>query len=383
MNPITLLWLVLVHTLLFHHGYYFGECCSLLKLSPFDGYKPLEAPLVEWSIPSQNPIACGYLCHRYGGCASFSFNTLTSACTGYSSIVGELADTSVEPGAINYFSTCNVSTSAVFQGFTYGQDSTVLPEAVIPYGTEVTLVGVSGRLQSGTFLCPLGGYYKLLVHALPQLLGQSVLLELRHNGQTAASVRGPDYNLVGNGVILYLETGDDVQVFVPHTSDAVYGSSGESVTTFTAVLLKHQTEALTVALNSSVSVMADNKVIFDHVITDVTQIYDVITGTVTIQTSGLYIVHFFVVDNDNDVRLDLYQNEKYVCSVRCFVEGQLASCGNTAILKTVSGDTLSIRSRSGFVNLLYGSGSKAFTTLSVHLIATEEDIAINCKYTYY
>ena len=376
MNTTTSLKLLLFNALMFYH-YKHGKCCSLVKLQSFDGNRPVEIPLIEWSIRSQNSIACGYLCYKYGGCESFSFNVLTNVCTGYPLAVSDLADTTAESGSIYFHVSCNASTSAAFQGFTYSQDSNVSSDALIPFGNEITFVGTSGRLQSGMFTCPLSGYYKLIVHALPQHLNQSAVIELRHNGQTALSIKSTGYNFVGNGVILYLETGDHVGVYTIKTSGPVYGSSTESVTTFTAMRLNYQTEAVSVALNANASVQSSDNVIFDHVITDVTDMYDVATGTVTIQTSGLYIVHFFVVANE--VRLDLHQNEDYVCSVSCHIAGQLASCANIVILKLLSGDKLSLRSQQGFENLVYGAVGKAFTTLSAHIIATEGDIAVNCK----
>ena len=373
MYSFTSLELLLLNALMlifYHHG----ECCSLLKLISFNGYKPSETPLVQWLIPSQNAIACGYLCHRYGGCESFSFNMLTGLCTGYSLHVNNLDNYAVEAGSSYFHASCNVSERDVFQGFTYSQDTTAVPDAIIPFGNEIAFAGISARLHWGSFTCPLSGYYQMIIHAFPQHLNQSVLVELRHNDQTTLSVKSTGNNLAGNCIILFLESGDHVAMYTEIPLDAVYGSLTEFVTTFSAMLLHNQTGAVSVALNSNETVLSGNNVKFDHVITDVMYRYDITTGTLTISTSGLYIVHFFVVGNR--VALDLYQNEGIVCSASCHIPGQLASCGNTVILKMASGDALSLRSQQGFENQIFGTSGKAYTTMSAYIIATDEDMRL-------
>ena len=377
MTLITALRLLYLSTLLFNYCLP-CKCCFLVKLPSFNGHKPSETPLIQWSIPSQNAIACGYLCHKHGGCESFSFNVLTSVCTGHSSAVNDLVNSVAEPGSIYFHVSCNTSTLGTFHGFTYTQSSNAFPDALIPFDQVITFVGTSARLQSGTFTCPLSGYYKLLVHAYPQNLSQSAFVELRHNGQTQYSIKTTGSNLAGNGVILYLETSDHVGVYVTQTSSQVYGSPWERVTTFSAVFLSHQADAVSIALNANASVLANNRVVFDHVITDVINMYDITTGIVRIPTSGLYIVHFFVLANSG-VALDLFQNENIVCSASCHLSGQLVSCGSTAILRMVSGDELSLRSQQGFDNQLYGVGGKGYNTLTAHLIASEQDISVNCE----
>ena len=371
MNTVTSLLMYALMLKFYHHD---CECCSLLKLISFNGNKPSETPLIQWSIPSQNAIACGYLCHRHGGCESFSFNMLTGVCTGYSLHVNNLDNYAIESGSSYFHASCNVSERDVFQGFTYSQDTTADPDAIIPFGNEIAFVGISARLHSGSFTCPISGYYKMIIHAFPQQVNQSVLVELRHNDQAKLSVKSTGNNLAGNCIILFLESGDHVAMYTDITSDAVYGSLTELVTTFSAVLLHNQTSAVSVALNSNTTVLSGNNVKFDHVITDVMHRYDITTGTLTISTSGLYIVHFFVVANR--VALDLYQNEDIVCSTSCHIPGQLASCGNTVILKMVDGDRLTLRSQQGFENQIYGASGKAYTTMSAHLIATDDDMRI-------
>ena len=131
-------------------------------------------------------------------------------------------------------------------------------------------------------------------------------------------------------------------------------------------------------LTKSTLVQAGDVIIYDHVITDTSDSYDVSTGIVTISSRGLYVIHFYAMAvDDSELFLDLYHNAKYICSLHGLADTGRVSTGNSVILDIIPGDQISVKARNQ--NNLVGTSTNAYTTLSGHMVAGETRLTTNSK----
>ena len=132
------------------------------------------------------------------------------------------------------------------------------------------------------------------------------------------------------------------------------------------------------ALSEDAHVQPNDVIVYNHVITDTPDMYDSETGVVTISGRGVYAIHFYAMaEEDTPLFLDLYHNDKYICSLHASADTGRIYTGNSVVLDLAPYDKISIRSR---IHTYFG-GRPAInpTTLSGHCVSTEDEMTENSK----
>ncbi|XP_071175624.1 complement C1q tumor necrosis factor-related protein 4-like [Mytilus edulis] len=271
-------------------------------------------------------------------------------------------------------------------GVAYGQDVSVFTKGFdndghITKGSIVTypkhITNFNAKFTSdGKFHVQVPGIYVFHFYALSYTSSDSNLMKLYRNGMYLVSIYDDEQkhnsDAAGNTVILQLERGDTVYVqALDSFSFNVYGRVAEIYVTFTGGLIfsgrssASNPVAMTAGLTHDVSLPNGGTVVFNKVFTNLGNGYDSTTGYFVAPTDGVFLIHYFARSQSGHVIfLDLYKNTIYVNSAW----GQLthrANAGNSAILDMRTGDTLSIRGRSGEAVALSGQPTAVYCTFSI------------------
>lgn len=75
-----------------------------------------------------------------------------------------------------------------------------------------------------------------------------------------------------------------------------------------------------------------------------------------------------------DLWLELWVNNIYVCSIYAFTDFDWATAGNSAILHLLAGDQAAVLSKYGHENRLMGSAEYMFTSFSGAQIVSDDDL---------
>ena len=108
---------------------------------------------------------------------------------------------------------------------------------------------------------------------------------------------------------------------------------------------------------------------FDRVITNIGNSYDVDTGVFTAPQTGIYVFHFHALAEISSVIwLELFHNYRYVESLYGYSGGEWGSGSNAAVLKLTSGDVVYVQTRPDHNIYLYGKPHQVYCTFSGYLL---------------
>ncbi|XP_041374212.1 complement C1q-like protein 4 [Gigantopelta aegis] len=131
-----------------------------------------------------------------------------------------------------------------------------------------------------------------------------------------------------------------------------------------------QEVAFSVGLTHHLNLTGSQTVVYDEIITNIGAAYDLDSGFFKCPMSGIYVFQFHALSrSDRTVYLQLHHNYNYVVSIWSHTNGEFAAGGNSAILHLTKGDTVSIKSVSGYSNSLFGKPDEVYCTFSGYMIS--------------
>ncbi|XP_060602559.1 uncharacterized protein LOC132755684 [Ruditapes philippinarum] len=259
-------------------------------------------------------------------------------------------------------------------------------ETTVPF-THITTNHMQRQdISGGVFTCKDGGVYKCQVYSLasPNL---KTFLELWHNSQRVASLYGhvSGHNGAGgNSVVLDLNEGDIVQVKTRTNYQVdIFAYTNEIYNTFTCVQIGSEAisnsdnaiSAFSVTSDRNQNVVGGASVLYDTQLVNINKGFNLDTGVYKALTAGIYIFHFFSLTHQNEeLWQDLFQNDQYICSIKCVTDFDWTDAGNTAILHLNVNDTITVKAHAGIDNFLFGNPDQIFTTFSGVQVITDLDM---------
>ncbi|KAL3854092.1 hypothetical protein ACJMK2_013371 [Sinanodonta woodiana] len=255
--------------------------------------------------------------------------------------------------------------------------------SIIIFNKVIARMGLpSDFLSSGVFTCPARGVYKFQVYSLTAS-GKRLWLELYKNKKLVASVYGytpNNYAAAANAVILFLKEGDEIFVKTRDKYDVMFfGTPDQIYTTFSGVRLPNSRVAASngykdISFSATLSthkVFGPNSaVLYNNVLLNKGNGYNMYRGSFTAPVSGIYVFHFFsLADKNSEIWQELYHNNDYVCALYGLTPSEFAAAGNTAIVRLRSGDIVQIKARRS--NTLFGEHDQVYSTFSGALITRE------------
>ncbi|KAH3771568.1 caprin-2-like isoform X2 [Dreissena polymorpha] len=269
--------------------------------------------------------------------------------------------------------------------FTVSQSTTTFSgAATIPYSDNITIHNAATNIRNGIFTCPRDGIYKFSVFGCSAVSGHFALDLYKRNVSLATLYGHLNGGQVvsGNTVIVQLKVGDTVQVKSKNAATVSLQSSSKE-NTFSGVQLgsqalysgDHTVVAFSATSNHHQNVMGNNIVQYHTKLVADGGVLDLFTGVFTVRSSGYYVLHFASTSMQNEeLWLDLFVNEDYVCSIYARADFEWASASNSVVLHLSAWDKAGVFSRAGRVSRLYGSADYIFTSFSGTQIVSDEDL---------
>ncbi|XP_076117621.1 uncharacterized protein LOC143085259 isoform X1 [Mytilus galloprovincialis] len=112
---------------------------------------------------------------------------------------------------------------------------------------------------------------------------------------------------------------------------------------------------------------------FDKTITNINA-YFTADGKFVCSTPGLYAFHFYAVTKSNEhVWLELFQNDDYIVSIYGRTPSDYVDAGNSVFINLEMDDTVYIKARDNYDNVIFGAGDQVYTTFTGLLLAVSDN----------
>nr|KAI8738783.1 complement C1q-like protein 4; partial [Biomphalaria glabrata] len=130
-----------------------------------------------------------------------------------------------------------------------------------------------------------------------------------------------------------------------------------------------QEVAFSAGLSHHETLVANKKVVYDTIFTNVGGAYNSNTGIFTCPTAGLYVFQFHALSHSSgNMWLELHHNYNYVASIWGHIDNEYSAAGNSVILRLAKDDQVFVQAADQ--TDLYGTPQEIYGTFSGYLISS-------------
>ncbi|OWF47454.1 uncharacterized protein LOC110454364 [Mizuhopecten yessoensis] len=241
---------------------------------------------------------------------------------------------------------------------------------------------------NGVFTADTAGLYAFHFYSLTKV-NTRLWLEIMMNDNLVASAYAHSsssngYADAGNSVILELTSGDTVYVKAhDQYENILYGKNDQIYTTFTGVLIdsgyyeqeeidRNIPTGFSVGLDHHQTILNGSNVPFDVDLMNRSSEggYNFTAHEFVAVHEGLYIFHFHALSKaNNKVWIELFNNDQYVLAAYAYTTNEFGDAGNTAILRLMQNDHVTIKARPGNDVEIFGKPTEVYATFSGALLS--------------